>query len=165
MRLAVVPGSFDPVTNGHMEVIGAAAAAFEKVLVAVGTNRGKSPWLSVDQRIELLREAIRAAGYAPDDVAVTHFEGLLADFVEAQGATCVVKGVRGGTDLESESLQAELNLGLSGVPTLLVPSSAAQSRVSSSLVRELLTLGAPVTPFLPPVVAAQLSALPAVPTN
>lgn len=154
MTRAVCPGSFDPVTLGHLDVIGRAAALVEEVVVAVGANGSKQAWFSPDERVALLREA--CAGWT--NVSVTLFSGLLVDFCRAQGAGAVVKGLRSGADFDYELPMAQMNAHLSGLDTVFVPAAPSWSFVSSSLVREVAGLGGDVDAFLTPAVAAQVRA-------
>ena len=149
MTRAVCPGSFDPVTRGHLDVIGRAAGLVEEVVVAVGDNMSKRAWFTPAERVALLQEAC-----APwPGVSVTLFSGLLVDFCRAQEATAVVKGLRSGADFDYELAMAQMNRRLSGVDTVFVPTAPEWAFVSSSLVREVAGLGGDVTPFLTPPVA------------
>ncbi len=150
MTRAVCPGSFDPVTLGHLDVIGRAAALVDEVVVAVGANVAKRGWFSPDERVAMLREA--CAEWA--NVSVTTFSGLLVDFCRARGLGAVVKGLRSGADFDYELPMAQMNAHLSGVETVFIPAAPAWSFVSSSLVREVAGLGGDVDAFLTPSVAA-----------
>ena len=152
MTLAVCPGSFDPVTLGHLDVIGRAARLVDEVVVAVGSNMAKRAWFTPAERVAMLQDACR--GWA--NVSVTLFDGLLVDFCRSAGVGAVVKGLRTGADFEYELPMAQMNAALSGVDTVFVPTAPAWSFVSSSLVREVAGLGGDVAPFLPPVVAEQV---------
>ena len=149
MTRAVCPGSFDPVTRGHLDVIGRAAALVEEVVVAVGANGSKRAWFSREERVAMLEET--CAGWPNVRVAV--FDGLLVDFCRAEGAGAVVKGLRSAADFDYELPMAQMNAHLSGVDTVFVASAPAWSYVSSSLVREVAGLGGDVTAFLTPAVA------------
>ena len=148
MVRAVCPGSFDPVTFGHLDVIERSVALFDEVIVAVGSNVGKSPLFTPTERVEMLAEV--CAGWP--GVTVTQFSGLLVDFCRAQGAAVISKGLRSG-DVEFELAMAQMNRQLTGVDTLLLPTDARWSYVSSSLVREVAGLGGDIDAFLPPPVA------------
>ena len=152
MTLAVCPGSFDPVTRGHLDVIGRAAGLVEEVVVAVGTNGSKRGWFTAPERVEMLEEA--CAGWS--NVRVALFDGLVVDFCRAQGATALVKGLRSGADFSYELPMAQMNSHLSGVDTVFVASAPAWSFVSSSLVREVAGLGGDVSAFLTPAVAERV---------
>jgi len=149
MTRAVCPGSFDPVTRGHLDVIGRASALVEEVVVAVGANGSKRAWFTREERVAMLEEA--CAGWPNVRVAV--FDGLLVDFCRAEGAGAVVKGLRSAADFDYELPMAQMNAHLSGVDTVFVASAPAWSYVSSSLVREVAGLGGDVTAFLTPAVA------------
>ena len=149
MTLAVCPGSFDPVTLGHLDVIGRAAALVDEVVVAVGANASKRSWFATAERVAMLEEA--CAGWPNVRVAVFH--GLLVDFCRAQGATAIVKGLRSAADFDYELPMAQMNSHLTGVDTVFVATAPAWAFVSSSLVREVAGLGGDVSAFLTPVVA------------
>ena len=149
MKRAVCPGSFDPVTRGHLDVIGRAAGLFDEVIVAVGSNSAKQPLFSVEERIAMLEQA--SAGFG--GVRAVPFSGLLADFCREQGAAAIVKGLRFAADFDYELPMAQMNHTLTGVDTVFVPTSPQWSFVSSSLVREVAALGGDVASFLPDGVA------------
>lgn len=149
MTRAVCPGSFDPVTRGHLDVIGRAADLFDEVVVAVGANSSKQPLFSVEERIAMLGEA--CAEFA--GVRVLPFRGLLVEFCREQQAQTIVKGLRFAADFDYELPMAQMNRTLTGVDTVFVPTGPQWSFVSSSLVREVATLGGDVADFLPAGVA------------
>jgi len=146
---AVYPGSFDPMTRGHLDVIERAAAVFDKVLVAVVVNPQKrEPLFTLPEREAMIRESVARL----ENVEVTHFRGLLADFVKSVGASVIVKGLRVVSDFESEMSTALMNRSLSGVDTVFMPSDPRWSFVSSTLVKEVYNLGADVSEYVPPAV-------------
>jgi pantetheine-phosphate adenylyltransferase len=146
---AIYPGSFDPMTRGHLDVIERAAAIFDRVIVAVVVNPQKrEPLFTLDEREQMIREAVANL----PNVTVTHFRGLLADFVRGAGATVIVKGLRVVSDFESEMSTALMNRSLSGVDTVFLPSDPKWSFVSSTLVKEVYNLGADVAEYVPPAV-------------
>jgi len=153
MRRAVCPGSFDPVTNGHMDIIGRAAGLFDEVIVAVLVNESKTGLFPVDERMALLGEV--TGDYR--NVRVESFRGLLVDFCRAQGARIVVKGIRAVSDFDYELQMAQMNNGLAGVETLFMPTNPLYSFLSSSLVKEVARWGGDVTPHVPAQVAARLT--------
>lgn len=156
MTLAVFPGSFDPVTNGHLDVVKRAAAVFDQVIVAVGVNPQKSGWLPVKTREELIRVAV--SEQLPDaSVLVVSFKGLLADLIQELGADAIVKGIRGPADLTGESAQAEVNFDLAGVETFLLPARGRAAFISSSLVREVALAGGPIDAYVPAAVVRALA--------
>ena len=154
MTTAVCPGSFDPVTLGHLDVIGRASALVDELVVAVGRNSGKRSLFSAAERVEMLVEV--CAPYA--NVTVEEFDGLLVDFCMARGATVICKGLRSAADTDYEVQMAQLNRRLSGVDTLFVPTTPELSFVSSTRVRELAAYGADLSDLVTPGVAARTRA-------
>jgi pantetheine-phosphate adenylyltransferase len=152
MRRAVCPGSFDPLTNGHLDVIGRAAALFDEVVVAVLINKNKKSLFTVDERIAMLTET--TAGHA--NVSVGSFHGLLVDYCRERDIRAIVKGLRAVTDFDYELQMAQMNQRLSGVDTLFMSASPEYSFVSSSLVKEVATYGGDVAHLLPDSVHRQL---------
>jgi pantetheine-phosphate adenylyltransferase len=150
---AVCPGSFDPVTNGHLDVIERTARIVDDVLIAVGTNISKSALFSPDERVEMLAD--ECAQWS--NVEVTLFGGLLVDFCAAHDIDVISKGLRAG-DFSYELQMAQMNRKLMGVDTIFLPTSPQWAFVSSSLVREVATLGGDVTPFLPAKIAERTMA-------
>jgi pantetheine-phosphate adenylyltransferase len=153
MTHAVCPGSFDPPTLGHLDVIGRVAGLFEQVTVAVLINPDKQGLFTVPERLELLRVA--TAGWP--NVSVDSFHGLLVDYCSAAGIGAIVKGLRAVSDFEYELQMAQMNHGLTGVDTLFLPTSPAYSFVSSSLVKQVAGYGGDVSRLLPGVVSAALA--------
>lgn len=153
-RRAVCPGSFDPVTRGHLDVIGRSAELFDEVVVAVGSNEGKNALFSPDERVALLQTECQAW----PGVTVSLFSGLLVDFCTERGIGTVVKGLRTPGDFAYELPMAQMNGHLSGVETVFLATAAQWSYVSSSLVREVVRLGGDVSAFLPASVAAATTA-------
>lgn len=152
-RIAVYPGTFDPVTRGHLDLADRGRRHFDRLVMAVLNNRDKKPLFSVDERVELLRRA--TAGW--DDVAVDRFEGLLVDYAERIGASVIVRGIRVVTDLEYEMQMAMMNRRLRpAIETVFMVPSEAYSYVSSRLVREVASLGGSVDGLVPPEVAQAL---------
>lgn len=150
MSVAVYPGSFDPITNGHVDIVARAATVFERVIVAVLANPRKSPLLSVDERIEVIRGALAEAGVPSDRLEVASFDGLTVDFARAHGATAIVRGLRAISDFESEMQLAHNNRVLApAIDTVFFMTSIANSYVSSSLVKEIATFGGDVSAMLP----------------
>jgi pantetheine-phosphate adenylyltransferase len=143
---AVCPGSFDPVTLGHVDVVRRAAALFDEVVVAVGVNQSKSRLFTAEERLEMLERA--CAGL--ERVRVASFTGLLTDFCIANDVHAIVKGLRAGTDFDYELPMAHMNATLApGVETVYLPTSAGWSFVSSSLVKEVAGYGGDVSRFVP----------------
>jgi pantetheine-phosphate adenylyltransferase len=152
VRKAVCPGSFDPVTNGHLDIIGRAAALFDEVTVMIAFNGNKAGLFTVDERMEMLQEV--TAGWP--NVVVDSFSGLLVDFCRDRGIPAVVKGLRAVSDFDYELQMAQMNRQLGGVETLFVPTSATYSYLSSSLLKEVAALGGDVAGLVPDVVATRL---------
>jgi pantetheine-phosphate adenylyltransferase len=152
MRRAVCPGSFDPVTNGHLDIIGRASRLFDEVIVGVLINQSKTGLFSVDERIAMLGEA--TAGYG--NVRILSFQGLLVDFCRSVEAAVVVKGLRAVSDFDYELKMAQMNIGLAGVETLFMPTNPLYSFLSSSLVKEVAKWGGDVSAHVPDHVFAAL---------
>jgi pantetheine-phosphate adenylyltransferase len=154
VRRAVCPGSFDPVTLGHLDVIKRSAGLFDEVLVAVGTNPSKSRLFSDEERLDMLRRACDGL----EGVTVASFTGLLTDFCTAHDVHAIVKGLRAGTDFDYELPMAHMNASLApGVETVYLPTSAGWSFVSSSLVKEVAGFGGDVSRFVPDFVNEALT--------
>jgi pantetheine-phosphate adenylyltransferase len=150
MSVAVYPGSFDPITNGHIDIVARATDVFDTVVVAVLANPRKSPLLSVEERIDVIREALTEADATADRIEVTAFDGLTVDFARAHGATAIVRGLRAISDFESEMQLAHNNRVLAPtIDTVFFMTSIANSYVSSSLVKEIATFGGDVSAMLP----------------
>jgi pantetheine-phosphate adenylyltransferase len=156
MSRCVCPGSFDPVTNGHVDVIERAAALFDEVVVAVLHNPGKQGTFPVERRMAMLRESLPDGG----SVTVLEFGGrLLVDVCREVGADAIVKGLRGGTDYAYELPMALMNRHLSGIETVFVPGDPAYQQVSSSLVKEVARYGGDVAGLVPDPVLRALADL------
>jgi len=152
-RLAVYPGTFDPITNGHVDLVGRAAPLFERIVVGVAESPGKSPAFSMHERVELAKIAL--AGFA--NVEVLGFDSLLAHFVRDLGAGVLLRGLRAVSDFEYEFQLASMNRHLiPAAETLFLTPSEQYSFLSSSLVREIGRLGGDVTGFVHPAVQAAL---------
>ncbi len=152
MRRAVCPGSFDPVTNGHIDVFFRAAALFDEVTVAVLVNKRKSSMFTVEERIELLRGEL---GSVPN-LRIDSFHGLLVDYCRDHGISAIVKGLRAITDFDYELQMAQMNHGLAGIETLFISTNPLYSYLSSSLVKEVATYGGDVSGLIPGTVHAAL---------
>lgn len=154
MTGALCPGSFDPVTNGHLDVIGRAAAQFDEVVVTVMINQSKRGLFTIDERIDMLTDATSGL----TNVRISSWHGLLVDYAKQQGITAIVKGLRGANDFDYELQLAQMNQKLSGIDTLFIPADPAYSYLSSSLVKEVATFGGDVTGMLPEKVQERLLA-------
>ncbi|WP_053658320.1 pantetheine-phosphate adenylyltransferase [Streptomyces sp. MMG1121] len=151
MRRAVCPGSFDPITNGHLDIIARASRLYDEVYVAVMINQAKKGLFEIEERIELIREVTADCA----NVRVEAFHGLLVDFCKQRDIPAIVKGLRAVSDFDYELQMAQMNNGLTGVETLFVPTNPAYSFLSSSLVKEVAAWGGDVSHLVPaPVLAA-----------
>ena len=154
MQIAVYPGTFDPITNGHTDLIARAARRFSKVIVAIHRSTPKQPAFDWDERIALAREVLQGH----ENVVVAGFEGLLVDFVRKQGAEVILRGLRAVSDFEYEFQLASMNRQLAPeIETLFMTPDEHYAYVSSSLVREIAGLGGDVTPFVHEKVVAALA--------
>ena len=154
MRRAIYPGSFDPVTNGHLDVIGRARKLFDEIVVAVAHNDEKQPLFSLEERLALLRDALDKI----DHVRVAQFDGLLVDFAVAQEANAVIRGLRAVSDFEFEFQMALMNRKLEdSVETIFLMPKEEYTYLSSRLVKEIARLGGNVSGFVPGPVAAALA--------
>jgi pantetheine-phosphate adenylyltransferase len=149
---ALCPGTFDPVTNGHLDIIGRASETFESVIVGALENPSKQPMFSLEERVAMLKEACSGM----PNVTVVSFRGLLVDFAKSQGGAAIVKGLRAVSDYEYEIQMAQMNHRLAGVETLFMPTSPNWSFLSSSLVKEVAQLGGNVSGLVPEHVRAAL---------
>ena len=153
MRRAACPGSFDPVTNGHIDIISRAALLFDEVVVAVGVNKSKNRLFSAEERIEMLTEAVRPY----DNVVVDGFQGLLTDFCQKRDVIAIVKGLRAVSDFDYELQMAQMNSSLAPIETVFVPTSPEYSFLASSLVKEVAAFGGDVSELVPPHVLERLT--------
>ena len=150
--VAVVPGTFDPITLGHCDVIQRASTLFDQVIVAVGTNQAKQPLLDLATRLRLINDSLPNS----PRIEVTAITGLLADFCRQVKAQAIVKGLRGGADLTHEEPMALVNKDLAGIETVFLPASPAFGYVSSSVVRDVARHGGSVSHYVTPPVQAAL---------
>jgi pantetheine-phosphate adenylyltransferase len=148
--IAVYPGSFDPITSGHFDIIERAAGLYETLIVLVATNSSKSPGFTVEQRMEMIQAALQAKNLK--NVRVDCFsEGLLVDYVKAQGARVIIKGLRAVSDFEYEFAMALLNRRLRpNIETVFMMTSGEYSYLSSSMVKEIASLGGEIEGLVPP---------------
>jgi pantetheine-phosphate adenylyltransferase len=154
VRRVACPGSFDPVTNGHLDIISRAARLHDEVLVVVGANLAKHGLFTVDERIDMLREITADL----PNVAVDQFTGLLVDYCRAHQVSAIVKGLRAVSDFEYEMEMAQMNYRLAGIETLFMTANPLYSFLRSSLVKEIAKYGGDVEPLVPPPVHARLMA-------
>jgi pantetheine-phosphate adenylyltransferase len=152
-RRAVCPGSFDPVTNGHLDIIGRASAIYDEVVVAVLINKSKKSLFTVEERQEMLREAVAPFG----NVVIDAFHGLLVDWCREHQVPVIVKGLRAVSDFDYELQMAQMNHGLAGVETLFMTTNPLYSFLSSSLTKEVATYGGDVANLVPAHVGKRLT--------
>jgi pantetheine-phosphate adenylyltransferase len=150
---ALCPGTFDPVTNGHLDIIGRASQTFELVVVAALENPSKEPMFTLEERVAMLKEACSGM----PNVTVVSFRGLLVDLARAHGDAVIVKGLRAISDYEYEIQMAQMNHRLAGVETLFMSTSPRWSFLSSSLVKEVARLGGDVSGLVPDHVRTSLA--------
>ena len=152
MHKAVCPGSFDPVTNGHLDIIARASKLYDEVTVGVLVNKTKNGLFTLDERMDMVRET--TAGYG--NVIVESFDGLLVDFAAARGIPVIVKGLRAVSDFDYELQMAQMNHSLAGIETLFLSTNPLYSFLSSSLVKEVATYGGDVSGLIPEIVLKRL---------
>jgi len=157
-RIALYAGSFDPVTNGHLDVVKNAARLFDKLVLAIGLHPGKAPLFTADERIQMLQEACtplaRAGGC---ELQCVTFADLVVDAARRLGATTLVRGLRDGTDFDYEIQMAGMNGGMAPeIQTIFLPASPAVRPITATLVRQIAGMGGDVSGFVPASVAAQL---------
>ena len=153
MRTVIYPGSFDPFTNGHLDIVQRAAKLFDQVIVAVAKNEGKNPLFSVEERLDLVRQSIKGQ----QNVSAEAFEGLLVEYVEKRGGQAVIRGLRAVSDFEFEFQLALMNRKLNEhVETIFMMPKDTYTFLSSRLVKEIARLGGDVSSFVPPQGVAAL---------
>jgi len=152
MRRVVCPGSFDPITNGHLDIIERASSLFDEVVIAVLVNQTKSSLFTVDERIEMIKEV--TAKYK--NVRVDSWSGLLVDFCKANQISTIVKGLRAVSDFDYELQMSQVNLQLQGVETLFMATTPSHSFLSSSLVKEIASHGGDVSAYMPAAIVSKL---------
>jgi pantetheine-phosphate adenylyltransferase len=154
--VAVYPGTFDPITNGHLDILGRALRLFDRVIVTIAPNERKHPLFTVDERIQFIKDAMPQAN---GRLEYESFDGLLVDFCRSRGATVIVRGLRALADFEYEFQFAHMNRRLApGVDTVFFMTDERNHYVSSSLVKEVASLGGDVTGLVPPAVVTALAA-------
>jgi pantetheine-phosphate adenylyltransferase len=158
-RIALYPGTFDPLTNGHVDMLRAAFSLADRLVVAIGVHPSKAPMLPVADRLELIETvAGPMAREAGVEVLVRTFDNLVVDFAREAGATILIRGLRDGTDLDYEMQMAGTNLTLAPwLQTIFVPASPHARHITGTLVRQIASMGGDVTPFVPPEVAKRLA--------
>ena len=157
IRIGVYPGTFDPITHGHMDVIARGATLVDRLIVGVTTNAAKTPMFSDDERIAMVRREVATLGN--DRIDVVGFDSLLMDFAQAQGAGVVIRGVRGVTDFEYEYQLTGMNRQLNDrIETVFLMADAALQPIASRLVKEIALYGGKIDRFVPPMVVAEVEA-------
>ena len=155
-RTALYPGTFDPVTNGHLDILSAALGIADEVVVAIGINAAKSPLFTVGERRGMIEEALLKSQDA-GRVSVVSFDGLVVDAAKAAGASILIRGLRDGTDLDYEMQMAGINAALApALRTMFLPSSPLVRHITTSLVRQVAALGGDVSAFVPAHVVKKL---------
>ena len=154
MRRVACPGSFDPVTNGHLDIIGRAALLYDEVIVVVGANLAKESLFTLDERVDMLREVTADM----KNVNIGTFRGLLVDFCQENDVSAIVKGLRAVSDFEYEMEMAQMNYRLAEVETLFIAANPVYSFLRSSLVKEICRYGGDVTSLVPGPVLEKLKA-------
>ena len=152
MRTACCPGTYDPVTNGHLDIVARAATVFDRVVVAVLINPAKQPLFSLEERVAMLKEAT----VAMPAVEIDAFTGLLVDYARERDVTAIVKGLRAVSDFDYELQMAQMNYRLAGVETMFMTTNPTWSYLSSSLVKDVARNGGDVSGLVPEFVAARL---------
>jgi pantetheine-phosphate adenylyltransferase len=158
MRVALYAGSFDPVTNGHLDVVRQAAGLADRLVLAIGTHPGKAPMFSVEERVAMLEETcgplVRAAG---GTLKCMTFADLVVSAAQREGATLLVRGLRDGTDFDYEMQMAGMNGAMAPtVQTVFLPASPMVRPITATLVRQIAAMGGDISHFVPPLVAARL---------
>jgi pantetheine-phosphate adenylyltransferase len=159
-RTALYAGSFDPITNGHLDVVRQGARLADRLVLAVGIHPGKTPLFSADERLAMLREVCGpVAKEAGAELACVTFDDLVISLAQREGATILIRGLRDGTDFDYEMQMAGMNAAMApAVQTVFLPASPAVRPITATLVRQIGKMGGDVTPFVPPAIAARMKA-------
>lgn len=159
-RIAIYAGSFDPLTNGHLDVLKASLAVADIIYAAIGIHPGKAPLFSFDERLELIDKACRSElGSNAERVKVVAFDGLVIDAARSNGASIMIRGLRDGTDLDYEMQMAGMNETMAPeLQTVFLPASPSVRTITATLVRQIASMGGDIAPFVPAVVAPALRA-------
>lgn len=151
-RIAVFPGTFDPMTNGHLDVIRRGCKLFDQLIVAIGENPDKAAWLAQDLRARIIRQVVGDL----DNVRVETFQGLTMDYARQAGATAILRGIRNTADLQAELQLATANRMVAGIETVFILPSSQWAYTSSSLIKQIASMGGDVSSLVPPQVVAHL---------
>jgi pantetheine-phosphate adenylyltransferase len=159
-RIALYAGSFDPLTNGHLDVLKASLAVADTVYAAIGIHPGKKPLFSFEERVELIEAATKAEfGRDSDRIKVVSFDGLVIDAARKHGASIMIRGLRDGTDLDYEMQMAGMNETMAPeLQTVFLPASPSVRTITATLVRQIASMGGDIRPFVPAAVAGALNA-------
>ena len=158
-HVAIYGGSFDPITNGHMDVLRATLAVFDKVVVAIGTHPGKKGLFDFKERVSLINEVIELEGIPSDSIEIVSFDGLIVDAARSHGAKALVRGLRDGTDLDYEMQMAGMNEMMApDLQTVFFPASPSVRTITATLVRQIASMGGDTSPFVPAAVDKALRA-------
>ncbi|GAA4524165.1 pantetheine-phosphate adenylyltransferase [Chelativorans composti] len=158
MRIALYAGSFDPITNGHLDVLRGALTLADRIIVAIGIHPGKKPLFSFEERLRLIEKAAEAEfGEEGKRIFVVAFDGLVVDAARAHGASILIRGLRDGTDLDYEMQMAGMNQAMvPEVQTVFLPASPAVRMITATLVRQIASMGGDIGPFVPANIADAL---------
>ncbi len=158
-RIALYPGTFDPITNGHVDILQRALTLADRVVIAIGVHPGKSPLFARQDRLAMVEELAAQMNQAsPGSVATTTFDGLAVDAAAAAGASMIIRGLRDASDFDYEMQMAGMNQALAAdIATVFLPSSPAVRHITATLVRQIATAGRDVLPFVPDFVAERIS--------
>jgi pantetheine-phosphate adenylyltransferase len=157
-RVAFYPGSFDPPTNGHRDMLKVALGLADRLVVAIGVHPGKTPLFSFDERVALIREVVAESGEDTGRVEVIAFDGLTVDAARDAGASVMIRGLRDGTDLDYEMQLAGMNGAMAPtIQTVFLPATPATRHITATLVRQIAKMGGDVSSFVPPCVARKLT--------
>jgi pantetheine-phosphate adenylyltransferase len=158
-RIAIYPGTFDPLTNGHLDVIRGALMLADELVVAIGVHPGKTPVFSLDEREAIIAEAVAGLGVTKGRVRIASFDGLVVDAAKAAGATILIRGLRDATDFDYEMQMTGMNGTMAPeVQTVFLPATPATRHITATLVRQIAAMGGDISPFVPAGVAARFRA-------
>lgn len=156
-RIALYAGSFDPVTNGHVDVVRQAAALADRLVLAVGVHPGKTPLFTAQERLDMLAQTCRPAAGSGCEIATATFDGLVVEAARQAGASLLIRGLRDGTDFDYEIQMAGMNGAMAPeIQTVFLPASPPVRPITATLVRQIAAMGGDVSSFVPPAVEARL---------
>jgi len=156
-HIAIYGGSFDPITNGHLDVLRGTLTIFDKVVIAIGTHPGKKGLFDLNERVSLIEQVIADEGFSSSSVEIVSFDGLIVDSAREHGAKALVRGLRDGTDLDYEMQMAGMNEMMAPeLQTVFLPASPSVRTITATLVRQIASMGGDTSPFVPAVVDTAL---------